>query len=66
MHYTNNPFPYIKQADIFVLSSLFEGLPNVLLEAILLKNFIISSNCKTGPKEILDYGKGGLLFKIGN
>ncbi len=61
--YTSNPMPYIKQADLFILSSKFEGLPNVLLETIVLKKMIISSNCPTGPKEILSNGKGGLLFK---
>jgi glycosyltransferase involved in cell wall biosynthesis len=62
--YTNNPFPYIKSTELFVLSSIFEGLPNVLLEAICLKKFIISSRCPTGPKEILSNGKGGFLFKM--
>ena len=51
---------------MFVLSSRFEGLPNVLLEAITLKKFVISSNCPTGPSEILNHGKGGFLFKTGN
>jgi len=64
--YTNNPYPYIKSSDIFVLSSLFEGLPNVLLEAIVLSSFVISSNCPTGPSEILDKGKGGLLYNVGD
>ena len=64
--YTNNPYPYIKKADLFILSSKFEGLPNVLLESLALKKFIISSNCPTGPKEILINGKGGLLFKTGD
>ena len=64
--YTSNPFPYIKQADLFVLSSKYEGLPNVLLESIVLKKVIISSACPTGPKEILLDGKAGLLFKVGN
>ncbi len=64
--YTTNPMPYIKQADIFILSSKFEGLPNVLLESIALKKMIISSDCPTGPKEILIRGKGGLLFKVGD
>ncbi len=41
-------------------------MPNVLLEAQTLNKFIISSNCKAGPSEILDYGKGGLLYKVGN
>lgn len=64
--YDSNPFPYIRQAELFILSSKFEGLPNVLLESLVLKKFIISSSCPTGPKEILLNGKGGLLFKPGN
>ena len=59
----NNPFPYIRISDAFILSSKYEGLPNVLLESIVLNKFTISSNCPTGPSEILDNGKGGLLFK---
>jgi glycosyltransferase involved in cell wall biosynthesis len=62
----SNPFPYIKKSDVLILTSIFEGLPNILLEAITLKKLIISSDCPTGPKEILDNGKGGLLFKHGN
>ena len=41
-------------------------MPNVLLEAASLKKLIISSNCPTGPKEILSNGKGGVFFKVGN
>ncbi len=63
--FQKNPYPYLKKSEVFVLSSLFEGLPNVLLESLSLKKFIISSNCPTGPKEILDHGKNGLLFKMG-
>ena len=54
------------RSDLFILSSIFEGLPNVLLESLALNRFIISSNCPTGPSEILSYGKGGILFKIGD
>lgn len=61
-----NPFPYLLKAEIMLLTSKYEGLPNVLLEALALKKFIISTNCPTGPKEILDNGKGGLLFKVGD
>ena len=61
-----NPFPYINKSQILLLSSKFEGLPNVLLEGQSLDKFIISSNCPTGPREILDNGKGGLLFKVGD
>jgi len=65
-NFTQNPYPYFLKADLFILSSLYEGLPNVLLESIALNKFVISSNCPTGPSEILDNGKGGLLFKVGN
>lgn len=64
LNFKNNVYPYIKKADAFILSSIYEGLPNVLLESLALKKFIISTNCPTGPAEILDYGKGGLLFKV--
>ena len=50
INFKKNPYPYIKQADLFILTSKYEGLPNVLLEAITLKKFIISSNCPTGPR----------------
>ena len=66
LNFKKNPYPYMKKSDLFILSSNFEGLPNVLLEAITLNKFIISSNCPTGPSEILDNGKGGLLFKVGD
>jgi len=64
--YKKNPYKYLRLADIFILSSKFEGLPNVLLEAASLKVPIISSDCNTGPNEILNSGKGGLLFEVGN
>ena len=64
--FVKNPYPLIKQSNLFILTSKFEGLPNVLLESLTLKKFVISSNCHTGPKEILLNGKGGLLFKVGN
>jgi len=64
--FKENPYNYIKQSDILILTSIYEGLPNVLLEALVLKKFIISSDCPTGPKEILLHGKGGLIFKRQN
>ena len=66
LNFHKNPYPFIKRSDIFVLASRYEGLPNVLLEAQTLKKFIISSNCKTGPREILQNGKLGYLFKVGD
>jgi glycosyltransferase involved in cell wall biosynthesis len=64
INYTKNPFPVLKNADIFILTSLYEGLPNVILEALVLKKPVISTNCQTGPSEILENGKNGTLFKV--
>jgi glycosyltransferase involved in cell wall biosynthesis len=66
IRFQKNPYQFINKSDVFILSSKYEGLPNVLLEAAVLKKFIISTNCQTGPKEILLNGKGGFLFKIGD
>lgn len=57
---------YLNSANLFVLTSKFEGLPNVLLEAQSNNIPIISSDCPTGPKEILLRGKLGDLFKVGD
>ena len=62
--YASNPFKYIALSNIKVLSSRFEGSPNILLETACLKKLIISSDCKVGPRETLQSGKGGILFKI--
>lgn len=59
-----NPYNWMKKADKFIMSSKYEGYPTVLLEALTLKSHIISSNCKTGPKEILNNGEFGKLFDI--
>ena len=61
--YTNNPYPYVQSSEIMIHVAKYEGLPNVLIETQLLKKFIISSDCPTGPKEILCNGKAGILFK---
>ena len=66
LKFTRNPFLHLLKSDIFILSSKFEGLPNVLMEAMLLKKLVISSNCPTGPKEILQNGKLGFLFPVEN
>ena len=64
--YKSEPYNFIKNCDIFILTSKFEGLPNVLLEAQFFKKYIISSDCPTGPREILLNGKAGDLFRIGD
>ena len=66
LNFQKNPYKYLKASDIFILTSKYEGLPNVLLEAATLKKFIISTNCPTGPREILMNGKAGGLVKMGD
>ena len=57
---------YLSSCNLFILTSKFEGLPNVLIEAQSRNIPIISSNCPTGPKEILLNGKLGDLFEVGD
>ena len=64
--FSNNPYNLLNLSNVFILSSKYEGLPNVLLESVVLKKFIISTDCPTGPREILSKGKGSLFFKIGD
>ena len=59
----SNTKKYMIKNEVFILTSRYEGLPNVLIEAQLNKKFIIFSNCASGPKEILMNGKAGYLFK---
>jgi glycosyltransferase involved in cell wall biosynthesis len=60
--YVNNLYYYMKKADAYILSSLWEDPGHVLIEAAANNLFIISSNCHNGPKEFLDNGNGGILF----
>ena len=61
-----NPYPYLRRAAMFVLSSDFEGLPTALTEALALGVPAIATNCKTGPAEILQDGRYGLLVPVGD
>ena len=63
---SKNIFSYFKIADLFVLTSIYEGFGNVLVEAGIFKIPIISTNCKSGPKEILNNGQFGDLVDIGD
>lgn len=51
--FVKNPYKFLKHCELFVLSSRYEGLPNVLIEALYLNTLSISTVCKSGPKEIL-------------
>lgn len=64
--FTPNPYPWLKECSILVHSAKFEGLPTALIEGLLLDKFIICSDCPTGPREILDNGKAGILVPVGD
>jgi len=64
--FTHNPYPFLLAADCFVLSSAWEGSPNVLTEALALGTPVVATDCPSGPIEILDKGKYGPLVKIGD
>ena len=63
---SKNPYIWLKNSKLFVHSSKYEGLPTVLIEALICNKMIISSNCPTGPKEILKNESCGKLFEVGN
>lgn len=62
----DNPFVYMKHATANLLSSPSEGLSNVLIEGAILNTLNVASNCPSGPAEVLLYGKGGLLYPVGD
>jgi glycosyltransferase involved in cell wall biosynthesis len=62
--FVENPYAYMAQADLFVLSSIFEGFGNVVAEAMAAGTPIVSTDCESGPAEILINGKFGKLVPI--
>ena len=59
-----NPYPHIRRADVLVMSSRWEGLPTVLLEALAFETRIVSTDCPSGPREILGDGVYGSLTPV--
>ena len=64
--YVANPYPYMRRCGCFVLSSLHEGCPNALIQALLAGAKVISTDCRWGPYEVLEGGKLGKLVATGN
>ncbi len=61
-----NPYRYIAGADVFALSSQWEGFGNVLVEALAAGIHVVSTDCPSGPREILDNGRFGELVPVGD
>lgn len=74
----SNPFPFLSRADVFVLASTDEGLPNIIIESMICGTAVVSSDCKSGPRETLnptsdigryltdeiEIGEFGILFPV--
>jgi glycosyltransferase involved in cell wall biosynthesis len=64
--FKENPFAYIAKCDLFVLSSKYEGFGNVIVEALATGVNVVSTNCPSGPAEILNDGEFGYLCAVGD
>jgi glycosyltransferase involved in cell wall biosynthesis len=61
-----DPYPYLRGADVFVMSSKFEGGPSSMLQAMAVGCKIVSTDCPSGPAEFLENGKQGYLVPVGD
>lgn len=64
--FVKNPFKYMARSSVFVLSSRYEGLPGTLIQAMAVGTPVVSTNCKSGPDEILGGGIYGKIVSVGD
>ncbi|WP_404330365.1 glycosyltransferase [Mesobacillus maritimus] len=64
MGFKDNPYKYMKKADVFVLTSKWEGFGHVIVEAMTVGTPVVATNCNSGPGEIIDKNKYGVLVPV--
>ncbi len=64
--FVDNPYAYLSRAALFVLSSLWEGSPNVVTESLALGTPVVATDCRSGPNEITQQGRYGQLVPVGD
>jgi glycosyltransferase involved in cell wall biosynthesis len=64
--FKSNPYPFMRSATVVALTSLFEGMPIVLVEGMAVGAPIVSLDCPSGPSEVLDNGRFGVLVQLDN
>jgi glycosyltransferase involved in cell wall biosynthesis len=64
--FKTNPYGYMNHANVFALASWYEGLPNVLIQALAFGTPVVATDCPSGPREILEDGRLGRLVRVGD
>jgi len=64
--FVDPPYPYLARASVFVQSSIWEGFPTVIVEALAFGVPVVSTDCPSGPREILENGRFGELVPVGD
>ena len=64
--FKTNPYGYMNHANVFALASWYEGLPNVLIQALAFGTPVVATDCPSGPREILEQGRLGRLVRVGD
>jgi glycosyltransferase involved in cell wall biosynthesis len=64
--FVTNPFAYMARAAVFVLSSAWEGMPGVLIQALACGAPVVATDCESGPREVLQSGRFGRLVPVGD